>query len=239
MICPSRSCRKKYLIRADTTDCTQLSGNDPTKLNRCGQQFSPFHLFTSTLCSVPARIMTCQCLRSSAISVVIWFLALSSFTRSYHLSFGIPRFRFPSTVIFPLAHRSMRISVVCNFLSSFFPTDQHPSPYTINSRLVHFVFQLCWYVSVAHHPGSFPPVWPGNLYSVVYIFLGSSIAIEHWAQILERFHCLYLFCLNVDSWSFSGHGIYSVFPLLTLSPWDSNVSLHLSSCNSTSGLLCS
>ncbi len=61
--------------------------------------FSPPHLSTSTLCSVPARIMTCQCLRSSAISVVIWFLATSSFTRSRHLSFGLPRFLFPSTSI--------------------------------------------------------------------------------------------------------------------------------------------
>ena len=43
--------------------------------------------------------MTCQCPRSSAISVVIWFLAISSFTRSHHLSFGLLRFRFPSTVI--------------------------------------------------------------------------------------------------------------------------------------------
>ena len=35
------------------------------------------------------------------------------------------------------------------------------------SRLVHFVFQLCWYVHVAHHPSSFLPLRPGNLYSVV------------------------------------------------------------------------
>ena len=61
--------------------------------------FSPSHLSVSTLRSVPARIMTCQCLRSSAISVVISFLAISSFTRSPHLSFGLPRFRFPSIVI--------------------------------------------------------------------------------------------------------------------------------------------
>ena len=26
------------------------------------------------------------------------------------------------------------------------------------NRLVHFVFQLCWYVPVAHHPSSFPPL---------------------------------------------------------------------------------
>ena len=215
--------------------------------------FSPSHLSASTLRSVPARIMTCQCPRSSAISVVIWFLAISSLTRSRHLSFGRPRFRFPSTVIckiflvasslsllwtcpnhlslfslrnsaigymrasfqmstfltwsslvFPLAHRSMRISVVCNFLSSFFLTAQHSAPYTmagcnLYSRLVHFVFQLCWYVPVAHHTSSFPPFWPGNLYSVVYVFLCSSVGIEHWAQILKRFHCLHFLFLNVDS----------------------------------------
>ena len=33
------------------------------------------------------------------ISVVIWFQSISSFTRSPHLSFGLPRFRFPSTFI--------------------------------------------------------------------------------------------------------------------------------------------
>ena len=52
------------------------------------------HLSASTLRSVAAWIMTCQCFRSSAISVVIWFLAISSFARSRHLSFGLPRFRF-------------------------------------------------------------------------------------------------------------------------------------------------
>ena len=62
-------------------------------------QFIFSHLSTSRLCSVPAWIMTCQCVRSSAISVVIRFLAISSFTRSRHLSFGLPRFRFPSIVI--------------------------------------------------------------------------------------------------------------------------------------------
>ena len=44
----------------------------------------------SALSSVMARIMTCQCFRSSATSVVIWFLAISSLTRSRHLSFSPP-----------------------------------------------------------------------------------------------------------------------------------------------------
>ena len=133
---------------------------------------SPSHLSASTLRSVQVRMMTCQCLRSSAISVVI--------SRYRHLSFGLPRFLFPSTVIcniflvasslsrlctcpnhlnlfslrntaigymcasfqmstfltwsslvFPLAHRSMRISVVRNFLSSFFLTAQHSAPWPV------------------------------------------------------------------------------------------------------------
>ena len=57
------------------------------------------HLSASTLRSVPASIVTCQCFRSSPISVVVWFLAISSVTRSRHLSFGLPRFHFPSTFI--------------------------------------------------------------------------------------------------------------------------------------------
>ena len=61
--------------------------------------FSSSHLSASTLRSVQAWIMTCQCFLSSAISVVIWFLAMSSFNRCCHLSFGLSQFRFPSTVI--------------------------------------------------------------------------------------------------------------------------------------------
>ena len=32
-------------------------------------------------------------------------------------------------LVFPLAHRNMHISLVCNFLSSFFLTAQHSAPY--------------------------------------------------------------------------------------------------------------
>ena len=158
------------------------------------------HLYASTLRSGPAWIMTFQCLRSSAISVVIWFPAISSFTRSYHLSFGLPRFRFPSPVIckfflvasslsrlctcpnhlnpfsefchrvhvcpfqmstfltwsslvFPLAHRNMRISIVCNFLS-FFLTAQHYAPYTMAGFIAvlytlsfNFVGMFLWHIT--------------------------------------------------------------------------------------------
>ena len=47
--------------------------------------FSPSHLSASTLRSVPARIMTCQCPRSSAISVVfciLWTSWLPGFARA-------------------------------------------------------------------------------------------------------------------------------------------------------------
>ena len=84
--------------------------------------FSPSHISPSTLRSGQARIMTCQCLRSSAISVVIWFLAISSFTRSLHLGFGLPRFRFPSTVIcniFLVASSLTRLCTCPNHLNLF------------------------------------------------------------------------------------------------------------------------
>ena len=142
--------------------------------------FSWRHLYLSF---VHGRTISTSSLRNSVIGYMC-----ASFQMSTFLTW--------SSLVFPLAHRSMRISVVCNFLSSFFLTAQ---PGRFYSRLVHFVFQLCWYVPVAHHPSSFPPLWPGNLYSVVYIFLCSSVGIKHWAQILERFHCLHFFFLNVDS----------------------------------------
>ena len=154
-----------------------LMVQDP--LHRFSEQIT--NISSSELFSEEPYIMICQCFRSSPISVIIWFLAISSFTRSRHLSFGLPRFRFPSTVIcniflvasslsrlctcpnhlnlfslrnsafgymcvsfqmstfltwstlvFPLAHRNMRISVACNFLS-FFLTAQHSAPYTMAS----------------------------------------------------------------------------------------------------------
>ena len=46
-------------------------------------------------------------------------------------SFQMSRFLTRSSTVFPLAHRNMRISVVCNFLSSFFLTAQHSAPYTM------------------------------------------------------------------------------------------------------------
>ena len=43
---------------------------------------STSHLSASTFPPVPACIMTCQCFLSSAISVVIWFLAVFTLTRA-------------------------------------------------------------------------------------------------------------------------------------------------------------
>ena len=84
--------------------------------------FSHSHLSASTLHSVPAQIMTCQCLRYSATSVVIRFLAILSFTRTRHLSFGLPRFRFQSSVIcniFLVASSLSRLCTCPNHLNLF------------------------------------------------------------------------------------------------------------------------
>ena len=94
--------------------------------------FSPSHLFASTLRSVPARIMTCQCLRSSAISVVIWFLAMSSFTMSRHLSFGLPRFLFLSPVI-------CNIFLVASSLSPLCTCPNHLNLFTLKNSAIGYM----------------------------------------------------------------------------------------------------
>ena len=231
------------------------------------------HLSASTLRSVPARIMTCQCLRSSAISAVIWFLAIPSFTRSRHLSFGLPRFRFPSTVICdPFLVHGIILSRICtspnhlNFfslrnpaigymrasfqmsifshmiysrLSSFVPKHAHfscvqfplllpsncPTSFTIHhgrfySRLVHFVFQVCWYVPVAHHP-----VVSLHFDQAIFTLLFTSFSASNN---LPRY-CIRFFFLNVDSlvffWAWHAHWF---FLCLHFSPGNSNVSLSIS-----------
>ena len=76
-------------------------------------------------------------------------------------SFQMSTFLTRSSLVFPLAHRNMRISVVCNSLSYFFLTTHHSAPYTMAgfvAVLYTFVFQLCWYVHVAHYSGSFSPL---------------------------------------------------------------------------------
>ena len=70
--------------------CADHQELHPYSVGRQARVVSYFHLLTSTLHAVPARIMTCQCFLSSAISVVIWSLAISSFTRSCQLSFRLP-----------------------------------------------------------------------------------------------------------------------------------------------------
>ena len=105
--------------------------------------FHSSHLSASTLRSVPARIMTCQCLRSSAISVVIWFLAISSFTGSRHLSFGLPRFRFPSTVI-------CNISLVASYLSRLFTCPNHLNLFSLRNSATGYMcasFQMSTFLT--------------------------------------------------------------------------------------------
>ena len=51
----------------------------------------------------------------SAIWVVIWFLATSSFPRSRHLSVGLPRLRFPSTAICNIVLAAWFLSRICTY----------------------------------------------------------------------------------------------------------------------------
>ena len=59
-------------------------------------------------------------------------------------------------------------------------------------------------------------------------FLARPLPSNNEPRYFKHFHCLHFLFLNVDSLVF--FWAWHVFPLLTLSPWDSNVSLHLSSC---------
>ena len=74
------------------------------------------HLSASTIRSVPARIKTCQCFLSSFISVVIWFISITSFAKSRHLSVGLPRFSIPSTVICNIFLEASSLSRLCTYI---------------------------------------------------------------------------------------------------------------------------
>ena len=97
--------------------------------NRCGQQFLPSHLSAPTLHSVPARIMTCHCLRSSAISVVIWFLGISSFTSHAISAFICLDFAFH----LPSSH--------LHYISSFNPTPTCPA--LLDTRVSQSLYISC------------------------------------------------------------------------------------------------
>ena len=99
------------------------------------------HLSASTLRSVPAWIMTCQCFRSSAISV--WFLVISSFTRSRHLSFGLPQFRIPSTVI-------CNIFIVASYLSRLCTCPYHLNLFSLRNSAIGYMcasFQMSTFLT--------------------------------------------------------------------------------------------
>ena len=142
--------------------------------------------------------MTCQCFLTSG--------HVFSFTRSRHLNFGLPRFLFPSIAIcnislvapslshlytcpthlnlqpfFPPGYCNMHISLVRNFLSCFFLTRPHSGPYILTG------FITVLYTLSLHCRTS------------LQLFTSFSICIKQRAQILERFHCLHFFFLNVDS----------------------------------------
>ena len=93
--------------------------------NRCGQKFLPSHLSASILRSVPARIMTCQCLRSVLCHLSRHLVSgYIVFHQSCHLSFGLPRFRFPftvfsSTISFLVASPLARLCTCPNHLNLF------------------------------------------------------------------------------------------------------------------------
>ena len=105
--------------------------------------------YLSRLCTYPNYLNRFS-LRNSAI----WYICAS---------FQMSTFLTLSSFVFPLAHlSSQHAHFSCEqfplLLLSTCPTFCTIGPHygRFYSRLVHFVFQLCWYVPAAHHPGEFP-----------------------------------------------------------------------------------
>ena len=124
----------EYVTVVDST--SHSNPLPPPEESLCGWKSCPAlikeeeDLSASTRRRVPARMMICQCVLSSAISVVVWFLVVSSVTSSCHLSFGLLRSRFPSTVIcniFLVASFLTRRRTCPNHLNIFSMTNSHGS----------------------------------------------------------------------------------------------------------------
>ena len=130
----------------------------------------------STLISVPTQIMTCQCL-------LPWFLAISSFTRSRHLSFGLPRFLFPSAAIcniVPEHHLYLAFARVQTISTSSFSENLPSGTCVPLSRCLHFshdlVFSSCHpprahFIRVKFYPPPFCSVRYGRFYSYLSHFV--------------------------------------------------------------------
>ena len=98
--------------------------------------FSSSHLSASILRSLPARIMACQCFLSSAISVVIRFLAIYSFTRSrISEHFVWPQFLCPSTAI-------CNVVVVALHLNHRCPCPNDIGPFSLQNAATCLAFAL-------------------------------------------------------------------------------------------------
>ena len=103
---------------------------------------SPFGLYVS---QGAGSNHVCQCFLSSAISVVIWFLAISSFTRPRHLSFGLPRFRFPSSVI-------CNIFLVASSLSRLCTCPNHLNLFSPRNSAIGYMCETCFNIGYFNSP---------------------------------------------------------------------------------------
>ena len=124
-----------------------------------------------------------------------------------------------SSLIFPLAYRSMRISIVCNFLSSFFLTAQHPAPYTMAGFIV-LLYTLSFNF-VGMFLSHITPVVSLHFDQAIFTLLFTSFSAPLLASnnepryFQERFHWIHFIFLNVDSlvffWAWHAHCFSSAY----------------------------
>ena len=82
-----------FLSRVGFTRSGEREAND----SRHGEKTTRYDVTPSPNHDMPMFSVFCHL-------VFIWCLAISSFTRARHLSFGLPRFRFPSVISFSWPH---------------------------------------------------------------------------------------------------------------------------------------
>ena len=190
---------------------------------------------TARMFSVSPLLLTCP-YHSSRIRLIT--VAITSTFASSKIS----SFLRCANILTPIAHRTDLISVVNH---TFFIVDWHwPFFASVkqsrsNHCLIYQELQFCWNFLVADHSTQFSPFRPCLCHAVIHVFAGSSSSVYCWSKIFEGLDCWQVdhFCLYVHLFIITGSVSpvicrCLVFALLTLSPFFSLHSLHLSSLSS-------
>ena len=187
----------------------------------CGRPLGRFpSIFISTtalMFSVSSLLLTWP--NHSSLLLLITVAICSTFASS-----KISSFLRCSNRLTPIAHRTILISVVAIRLSSLIDIGHVSQPYSNVSRITCDTNEIEDPDIPDNHSAQPSPFWPCLCYSVLHVFAGSSSPVYRWSKIFEDMETEMVVSSVVCR--------CSVFALLTLSPFFSIHSLHLSSLTS-------